>query len=269
VVACLLQGVQVQALLLQVVEGRGDVAEHRLIDRGERLRERRGQAVRVRPLRELRLAELDQEVDERVVPRRAEVEQVLIHSSPVRRRVDEHLTVSADRLGQAVSGERRPARADQPEVLAHPLRGDEEPVRGDAATGDRFDPAAQGEVPRLAVLAHPAQLQPRVPEPLVVAVSHQEVPLHPLAAVPVGLDPVRRQVSIQQERQHERQHLGLAGAVVAAQQQLPVAEVELLVVVQEEIDQARPQRLPAPAARRGEGDGGARGQLDHETEGSV
>ena len=95
------------------------------------------------------------------------------------------------------------------------------------------------------------ELEPGVAEPLVVGVlaAEQQVPLHPLVRVGVGLDAVGGEVAVEQERKRQREHLRLAGAVVAAQQQPPVAERELLAVVVEEIDQPQPQRLPALARR--------------------
>ena len=100
---------------------------------------------------------------------------------------------------------------------------------------------------RGAVAVAAAELQPRVAEPLGMRVlaAEQQVPLHPLLRVGVRLDPVRGQVAVQQERQRQREHLRLAGAVVAAQQQPAVAEPELLLVVVEEVDQPGAQRLPA------------------------
>src|SRR5699024_12255037 len=51
--------------------------------------------------------------------------------------------------------------------------------------------------------------------------------------------------SVQEEGQGQGEDLGLAGAVVAAQQQPAVAEPELFVLVVEEVDEAHAQRLPA------------------------
>ncbi len=127
--------------------------------------------------------------------------------------------------------------------------GDEEPVPGDAPAGHRLQAATERAVRGRPVLVDPAELQPGVAEPFGVRVlaAEQQVPLHALLRVGVRLDPVRRQVAVQQERQHQREHLGLAGAVVAAQQQAAVAEPELLLVVVEEVDQTGAQRLPALA----------------------
>jgi hypothetical protein len=63
---------------------------------------------------------------------------------------------------------------------------------------------------------------------------------------------VRGQVAVEQERQEQREDLGLAGAVVAAQQEPAVVEPELLHVVVEEIDEPGPQWLPAGPLRLGQ-----------------
>lgn len=95
-----------------------------------------------------------------------------------------------------------------------------------------------------------------------VLAAEQEVPLHALAGVGVGFDAARGQVAVEEEGQGEGEDLGLAGAVVAAQQQAAVLEVELLGVVEEEVHQSGAQRLPAGPAGAGQighgSDGGRR-----------
>jgi hypothetical protein len=59
-----------------------------------------------------------------------------------------------------------------------------------------------------------------------VRTAPQQVPLPPLVRVGVRLEPARREVAVEQERQRQRQHLRLAGAVVPAQQQPPIDEGE-------------------------------------------
>jgi hypothetical protein len=115
---------------------------------------------------------------------------------------------------------------------------------------DGLEPAAERGEHRLPGLVEPAELQPGVAEPLAVAPAHEQVPLHPLAGVAVRLDPVRGEVAVEQERQQQGEHLGLAGAVVAPQQQPPVPEREFLLVVEEQVDQASPHRLPAGPVRQ-------------------
>src|ERR1022692_756985 len=74
--------------------------------------------------------------------------------------------------------------------------------------------------------------------------AEQQIPFHLLLPVAVRLYPVRGELTVQQERQRQRKHLGLAGPVVAPEQQPAVVEPELLGVVVEHVDQARAQRLP-------------------------
>ncbi|XKK40019.1 hypothetical protein HFP72_04295 [Nocardiopsis sp. ARC36] len=85
-----------------------------------------------------------------------------------------------------------------------------------------------------------------------VLAAQEQVPLHALLGVAVGLDPVRGQLAVQEEGQGQGEDLGLARAVVAAQQQAAVTEPELLVLVVEEVDEAHPQGLPALAAGFGQ-----------------
>src|SRR6266702_2089078 len=82
---------------------------------------------------------------------------------------------------------------------------------------DGLEAASEGEVSVFTVLGAAAKLQPGVTEPLVVLAAEQQVPLHLLLAVAIRLHARWREVGIEQERQGEREHLGLAGAVVAAQ----------------------------------------------------
>src|SRR4029079_7303236 len=67
--------------------------------------------------------------------------------------------------------------------------------------------------------------------------------------IAVGFDPVWRQLPVEQERHRQGEHLGLPGAVVAAQQQVTAVEVELLDVVVEEVNQADAQPPPASGPR--------------------
>ena len=77
--------------------------------------------------------------------------------------------------------------------------------------------------------------------------AEQQIPVHALLRVGVRLDTVGGELAVEQERERQGEHLGLAGAVVAAQQKPPVAEAELLLVVIEDVHQASAQRLPALA----------------------
>ena len=161
-----------------------------------------------------------------------------------------HTSARADCVLEPVRRQRDARSVDQREVLADALVCDEKPVCGDPAALHRLHAAAD-RAERGAALAASAELEPRVAEPLIVRMlaTEKQIPLHPFARVGVGLDAVCGEVAVEQERKRERQHLRLAGPVVAAQQQSPVAERELLLVVVEEIDEPQPQRLPALAGR--------------------
>ena len=154
------------------------------------------QRLLVGPLGQLRLAQLDQQVDQRAVALLAEPEQAPRRprgGSPAPGRTPCRARPSASARRSRV--ERGAGGVDQ---RADPRRRrwsvDEEPVAGDAAPGYRLEPAADRAELRGAVVADAAELQPGVAEPLGVRVlaAEQQVPLHPLARVGVGLDPVRR-----------------------------------------------------------------------------
>jgi hypothetical protein len=77
--------------------------------------------------------------------------------------------VAADGLREPVPGQGGPGRVQQVEAGADPPAGDREPVTGDAASGDRLQPAQQGAEVRLARGAvEPAELDPGVAEPFGV-----------------------------------------------------------------------------------------------------
>ena len=66
-----------------------------------------------------------------------------------------------------------------------------------------------------------------------------------------GVEAVGREVGVQEEGEEDLQRLRLAGAVVAAQDQAPLVEAELLVVVLPEVEDPGPEGLEAlPLGRR-------------------
>ena len=244
-----LERTELVALLFQVVEGGRDVRDHRLVERGKRLREGTRQLALVGAPGQLRLAKLDEQVDQGRVPVGTKVQQVLVYCPPVRLRPLGDQAVLADSSRQPVAGQHGAGRADQLQVRTDALGCGEVPAVCDAAAGDRLQPAPDGEVGVLAILGAAAELQPGIPEPLVIPAAEQQVPFHLLVPVAVRLQPGRREIRVEQERQDKREHLGLAGAVVAAQHEPAVAEPELLIVVVEQIGEPGPERLPARAAR--------------------
>src|ERR1700735_4705347 len=132
------------------------------------------------------------------------------------------------------------------ELFADALRRDEEPVARDAPASDGLQAAADRAERAGPVGSPTAEFEPRVPQALRMRVptAQKQIPFHLLLPVAVRLHPVRGELTIQQERQRESEHLGLAGSVVAAQQEPAVVEPELLGVVVEYVDQAGPQWLP-------------------------
>ena len=239
---------QLVALLLQVVKGGRDVRNHGLVERSQRLAERSGQASLVRPLGKLWLAELDEQADQRVIAFGAEMEQVLVQDPAVLLGPLGYLAAGAYGLGKPVPSQSGAAAADEEQVLAQALRGDEEPAVGNAPALRRAQPAACRQVQALPIFGHPAEFQPGVAQPLVVLPAEQKVPFHLLLAVPVRLDSAGGQISVKEERERQRQHLRLPGAVVATQQQPAVAEPEFLAVVVEDVHQPGAQRLPPRGA---------------------
>jgi hypothetical protein len=249
-VACLDHPRERVAVVLEAAECLRDIRDKCLVEWRECLRERVGERSLVRALGQLRRADLDQQVDERAVAQLSEPEERLVDRAAVRTRGPMHRSIGAERLLQTVARERDAGTVDERQLFADALACEEEPVRGDPAAGDRLEPAAERAERDRPFVVTASQLQPRVAEPLGVGVlaAEQQVPLHPLLRVGVRLDAVRGEVSVEQERQREGEHLRLAGAVVAAQQQSAVAKPELLPVVVEDVDEPRAQRLPA---RRG------------------
>ena len=243
-------------LLVQRTERLRHVGDHRLVHRRQSVGQRPRQRLLTGPFGQLGLPQLHQQVDQGGVPLFAEAEQGLVHRTAVRAGGVVHHAAAVERVGQPVAADRGAGGVQQAQaavigVGADAAVGDEEPVPGDPPAGHRLQSAPERRVPRVPRLVDPAELDPGVAEAFGVRMftAEQQVPLHALLGVGVRLDPVRRQVPVQQERQSEREHLGLAGPVVAAQQQPAVAERELLDVVVEQVDQPDPERLPAGAGR--------------------
>ncbi len=230
-----------EPLLLEAAERLRDVGHDGLVDRRQRLRERGRQRLLVGALGQLGLAELDQEVDERAVPFLPEAEQRLVDGAPVRLPGLVHVARPSrlDRVPQPVLAQDRPRLVHQPK-LSDPLRRREVPGLDDAPPGRGLEPDAERAEVLGPVGVDPSELDPRVARPLGVRVcaAEQQVPLHALLRVRIRLHASRVRGSVEQERQRQREHLRLAGAVVPAHQQAPVVEPELFVVVVEEVDQS-------------------------------
>lgn len=191
---------QFRLLLVQRSERLRRVGDDRLVHRRQRLGQRPGQGSFIGALGQLRLAQLDQEVDEGPVAPLPEPEEGFVDRPAVRLRRVVHHAVTADRLGEPVPGQSRAGGVQQVQAGADPLVRHREPVAGDAASGDRFQPAQQRTEMRLARgVVEPSELDPGVAEPFRVRVlaAQEQVPLHPLARVAVGLDAAGGEVTVQ------------------------------------------------------------------------
>ena len=239
---------QFAAVFLKLVEGVGHVAEQLVGQRRQGFGERLRQAVFVRLLRQLRLAQLDQGVHQRAIAGGAEVEQALVDGAPVVAGLGQHLAAERrQRFAQVFAAQHHAGRAEQPQIAADaPVFHEEEPAIWTRPACAGGHAAAQREVVRRAVVVAATEFDPGVAGAPLVAVE-QQVPGHFLVGVAVRFDARRIEVAVEQEGQAQRQHLGFAGAIVAAQQQATIVEPEFFAVVVKHLDQAQPQGLPARA----------------------
>ena len=204
-----LEFVELAAVFLQLVEGFGHIGEQRLRHRRQGFGQRMRQAGLVGLFRQLRLAQLDQGVHQRVVTPCAEVEQAFVHRTAVAGGRLEHLATAFEGVAQALAGQHHTLVVGEPEVAADALPAFSADLATDLATDlgigsvgllehekptfhlragrHRRQAAAQGEKARCAVFGQAAELDPGVTDAPWVAV-HQQVPRHFLAAVAVWLD---------------------------------------------------------------------------------
>jgi hypothetical protein len=226
---------ELAAIFLQLAQSLGDVPKQFRCERRQGL----GECVRERGFvglfRQLRLTQLNQRIHQGVVTPGAEMEQSLIDRAPVADGSIEHLAAAVQRVAQAFPGQDHALIAHQPDILidarsANGILQHEEPAVHLGTRSDRGKPGAECEVMRRSVVGEAAEFDPGVADPPVIA-AHQQIPRHLLAAIAVRFDARGLELCIEQEGQRQRQHLGFAGAVVAPQQQMPVAEPELLAVV--------------------------------------
>src|SRR5690606_188128 len=153
----------------------------------------------------------------------ARVEQRAVDQAAVLGRGVRGVAAVPDRFDEPLARQRLAGFSDEPQLTAHALVRDEEPgprraaaCAGAQAAADRDEPVL-GRLRTIIRRSLPAELEPRVAEAVVVA-AEQQVPLHPLGRIAVWLDAVRLYAAVEQERQRQREHARLAGAVVAAQQ---------------------------------------------------
>ena len=109
-------------------------------------------------------------------------------------------------------------------------------------------PDPRRQPPRDTRLVDPLELQPHVAVALLLVDASDEVPAHVLGAGREWVELGRTDVAVEAERKQQLQCLRLPGRVVATQQQPPASEVEHLVGVLVEVDDARSPRPPAVRA---------------------
>ena len=239
----------VAAQIGEFAHGLRHILEGRSIERTQRMR----QCVREKSFigfqRQLRLAQLNQRIDQCVVAFGAEMKQPLVHGATIGLGGREYLASGANGLDQALARQGGLLGRREPQILADALVGHEEPRLRGGTAGDRAQAAAQGQRQDLPRTVEAPELEPRVANAAFVALVHQEIPIHALAAIAIRFHTRSVQVGIQEKWQRERQHLGFAGAVVAPEHQMAVAKPELLGVVVVELDKAEAQRLPTRLAR--------------------
>ncbi len=251
----LVQGAQVLALPVEPFEAFGEFGDLALAERGQRPREQRGQQGRVEPFGELRGAQLQQDGDQGVVTLLAEPgEEGGADRAAVVGGRGVHFAAALEGLGECGAGQRLAGAAGEGEPAgAVDPRGGGEEVGSDAAGVDaRLEPCAAGEPGREGA-AGVDELQPDVADPGLAggALPHQ-VPVHGAFGAAEGGQPVRAQAGVEEEGQQHLQRLGLAGAVLAPQQQAALVEGERLVVVAPDVEDAGPGGLPPrhrPGAR--------------------
>ncbi len=184
---------------LEAPERLGHVGDDGGRDRRQGLAEGGRQPSLVELTGELRLAQLDEEIDERAVAVLTELEERPVDGPPVRRGRREDLAAIADRLGQALSRQGRAGRALKEERLADSPAGDEQPFAHEPAALDGTESRAQRQVVTGAVLVATTQLEPGVAEPVLV-LAEQQVPLDAFRGIAVGLEAMRRGLAVEQER---------------------------------------------------------------------
>src|SRR3990167_142851 len=215
----------------------------------------------VRLFRQLRLAQLDQGVHQRFIALGPYLEQAFIDRAAVAVGGLENLasTLSFNRFAQALPGKDHLLLIGEPDILANagigtvwPTFKDEKPTVYLRFAHRSRQAGTQGEVVRNPICGPATKFDPGVANASLIG-THQQVPGHFFAVVTIGLNARWPQLGIEQERQGERKHLGLACSVVASQEQMAIPEPEFLAVVVKEFAQPQPQRLPALSLRLGKG----------------
>ena len=255
------EGIQAPLDGLQRIEATRRLPDERLVERAQPVAQRLGQLGRVQPLRELGPPQRQQQGEQLLEAFGAEPEQGPVHGRAVLAGLVGH-RVLAELRRQLRAGERPVVGTDERELHTHPSGHDEEPrvdllvvlLRTQAdADRDRVGDRARARVATGEL--HPCVAVRRgLPAPQQVRLHRARLGGERVEAA--GVDP-----AVQHEGVDQFEHLRLAGAVVTAQHEAPVAEAELLVDEVPDVDDTAADRLP-PAhgpqvgRERGGGDGG-------------
>lgn len=183
---------QLAMIFLQLAQRLGYVAEQLGRERRQRLGQRIRQGGLIGLPRQLRLAQLNEGIHQRVVAFAAQVKQPLVDGAAVVGRGIEYLAPAIERFAQALLGQDDALGARQPQILidarsAFGIFQHEEPaVHMGTRSGGR-EAGTERKIAWRAVVGDASELDPGITDAPVVAV-HQQVPGHLLAAVAIRLD---------------------------------------------------------------------------------
>ncbi len=155
----------------------------------------------------------------------------------------EELATGPKVRAQPLAGERRPA-LEQGEVAADTLRSEEVPGVDLLASAAGAKTTTQGEEVLCyltGVFDPPAELEPDITQ-AALEVFLEQVPAHAAGGGGKGVEALRREVGVEQERQQQLQGFAFSGAVFAPQDQPPLLEPELLVLELPEAEDTGAQR---------------------------
>ncbi|NJL28764.1 MAG: hypothetical protein HC897_13170 [Thermoanaerobaculia bacterium] len=74
-------------------------------------------------------------------------------------------------------------------------------------------------------------------------IALEQVPTHAARGAGERVEPVRREIGVEEKGQEQLERFRLAAAVLTAQDQPAVVEAQLVIVVLPEVENARAQRL--------------------------
>ena len=232
----------VAAVLLEVVERLGGLRQ-RLFGQLRQRIQQMGREIDIDPVADAWAAHDVDQPD--VLVDGCPAEETALHLPPVvaTAAVAEHL-VAVQSDAQPVRRQRHAASLGQRHVDSRPLRRDEPPGRDRVRLPAGLDAAAAGEV-----LAPALELDPQVADRLGVVAPAEHPRLEDPALLAGRVDAAL--AGGEQERQQHVHRRRLARTVHAAQQQPPAPEMQHLVLVLVDVDDACAVQPPPPTCRAG------------------